>query len=87
VWSDNAVSARRIEALTTTPGFTAKVYGSGTKVPTEIDGWGEPLATLKGDGEHLRATLPGKSYSRYLIWITKLPEQGHVEIGDIRLLE
>jgi serine/threonine protein kinase len=86
VWSDNAVSARRIEVLTTTPGFSARVYGA-TRIPASLEQWGKPLATLKGDGERLHATLPGKRYSRYLVWITKLPEQGQVEIADIRLLE
>jgi len=86
VWSNNGVEARRIEVLTTTPGFTAEVYGAN-RIPTEIEQWGKPLATLKGDEERLRATLPGKAYSRYLIWITKLPPEGLVEIADVRVLE
>ncbi|MEA2450561.1 MAG: eukaryotic-like serine/threonine-protein kinase, partial [Thermoleophilaceae bacterium] len=86
VWSDNAVSARRIDVLTTTPGFTARVYGAN-RIPSSLPQWGKPLATLKGSGERLHATLPGKRYSRYLVWITKLPAQGQVSIADIRLLE
>jgi hypothetical protein len=86
VWSDNAVEARRLELLSPTPGFKAEVYGSN-RTPEGIEDWGEPLATLKGDGERYRATLPGRNYERFLVWITDLPPEGTVEIADIRLLE
>jgi hypothetical protein len=86
VWSDNAVEARRLELLSPTPGFKAEVYGAN-RVPESIEQWGEPLATLKGDGERYRAALPGRNYERFLVWITDLPPEGTVEIADIRLLE
>jgi hypothetical protein len=72
--------------LSPTPGFKAEVYGAN-RVPDSIEGWGEPLGTLKGDGERYRASLPGRRYSRFLVWITDLPPEGTVEIADIRLLE
>jgi serine/threonine-protein kinase len=87
VWAQDAVRARRIEVLSPTQGYTARVYGANNRTPTSLDEWGEPLATIKGDGERERATLPGKKFTHYLVWITKLPPTGSVEIADIRVLE
>jgi hypothetical protein len=74
--------------LTPTSGFTADVYGTNSN-PTDINGWGKPLAKLKGGGQRMRATLPGgTAYARYLVWITKLPP-GHTSasISTIRILD
>ena len=81
VWTARPVAARRIEVGSPTPGYTARVYGASNTIPSDIEGWGRPIARLKGDGQRLRATLPGRRYSHYLIWITDLPPQGLVEIG------
>jgi eukaryotic-like serine/threonine-protein kinase len=87
VWTSTPVKARRVEVVTPSAGFTAQVYGSNT-VPTDIAGWGRPLAKLRGSGSKMRATLPGtQAYARYLVWITKLPP-GHTsaDISTIRVL-
>jgi eukaryotic-like serine/threonine-protein kinase len=83
VWASQSVPARRLELSTPTEDFSARVYGANT-IPTDLDGWGKPLATLKG-GQRKRASLPGRRFSHYLIWITKLPPQGQVQIGDVKL--
>lgn len=86
VWAPAPVAARRVEVDSDTAGFSAEVYASNS-IPTDIAGWGKPLARLKGSGSRLHATLPGSGrYSRYLVWITKLPPQGSVRIGTIRVL-
>jgi serine/threonine-protein kinase len=87
VWTSTPVKGRRVEVLTPTAGFSASVYGSNS-VPTGLQGWGKPLARLKGSGSKLRATLPGASpFSHYLIWIDKLPPQrDSVSISTIRVL-
>lgn len=86
VWTSTPVKARRVEVLTATSGFTAQVYAANTN-PTDIAGWGQPLAKLRGSGSKMRATLPGtRAYARYLVWITKLPP-GHTsaDISTIRV--
>jgi serine/threonine-protein kinase len=87
VWTSRPVTARRLEAITTTSGFAARVYGSNAdSTPTSLAGWGKPIGRFKGDGSRVRAKLPGTRYSHYLIWITKLPPQGLVELGEVRVL-
>jgi serine/threonine-protein kinase len=85
VWTSRPIGARRIEAITPTSGFSARVYGANS-IPTDLAGWGRPLARLRGNSSRARATLPGTRYSHYLIWITKLPPQGLVELGTVRVL-
>jgi eukaryotic-like serine/threonine-protein kinase len=87
VWTSTAVKARRIEVVTPTSGFSAQVYGA-TNEPTDIAGWGRPLAKLRGSGSRMRATLAGtRPYPRYLVWITKLPPgQTAAKISTIKVL-
>jgi tRNA A-37 threonylcarbamoyl transferase component Bud32 len=79
------VPARRLEVTSATPGFSGHVYASND-APTDLDGWGKPLAKLRGDGTTVRAELPGKPYAHYLIWIEKLPPQGLTQIAEVKLL-
>jgi eukaryotic-like serine/threonine-protein kinase len=79
------VPARRLEVTSATPGFSGHIYGSND-APADLDGWGKPLAKLRGDGTTLRADLPGKPYAHYLIWIEKLPPQGLTQIAEVKLL-
>jgi eukaryotic-like serine/threonine-protein kinase len=86
VWTQAPIKARRLDVTTTTSGFTGRIYGSNS-IPTDLAGWGEPLGRLKGSGELMRATLPGRAYSHYLVWITKLPPaQDKVDISTIKAL-
>jgi tRNA A-37 threonylcarbamoyl transferase component Bud32 len=85
VWTQTPIKARRLDLTTTTSGFIARVYGSNS-IPTDLEGWGQPLARLKGDGSVMRAALPARSYSHYLVWITKLPPQREaVDISTIKI--
>jgi tRNA A-37 threonylcarbamoyl transferase component Bud32 len=86
VWTRSPVPARRIEVTSDTPGFGAKVYAAN-KIPSSLGGWGKPLASLKGGGEHLRAELPARPYSQYLIWIDKLPPAGLVDVNEVKVLD
>jgi eukaryotic-like serine/threonine-protein kinase len=87
VWAPQPVTARRVEVVTTTSGFAARVYGANS-VPTDLAGWGQPLGKLQGSGSDLRAELSGGGrFARYLVWITKLPPQRtSVQISTIRVL-
>jgi tRNA A-37 threonylcarbamoyl transferase component Bud32 len=86
VWAKATTQARRIDVTTSTPGFSARVYGVSNEIPPKLADWGKPLARLKG-GSTLSATLPGRGYSHYLIWINKLPPQGLVHINEVKVLE
>jgi eukaryotic-like serine/threonine-protein kinase len=86
VWTQTPVKARRLDVTTTTHGFAGRVYGSDS-IPTDLNGWGQPIGRLEGDGSIMRADLPSRSYSHYLVWITKLPpQQDKVDISTIRVL-
>ena len=78
------VTGRRIEVSTTTPGFGGRIYGANS-VPEDLEGWGKPLGRLKGNSTELRAKLPGRKYSHYLIWVHELPGQGRVQLTDVQL--
>jgi tRNA A-37 threonylcarbamoyl transferase component Bud32 len=86
VWTPTPVRARRVDVTTPTSGFAARVYGADT-IPTGLGGWGAPIGRLKGGGSTMRATLPGnRAYTRYLVWITKLPPgRDAVDISTIRV--
>jgi hypothetical protein len=86
VWAARPVAAKRLEVVTATSGFTARVYGANS-IPTDLAGWGQPIGRLKGSGSRMRASLTGgHSYARYLVWITKLPPQHtSVDIATIRV--
>jgi serine/threonine-protein kinase len=80
------VAGRKLEVLSDTPGFHAKVYGALTPAP-DLAGWGRPLASLSG-ARRETVTLPtsrGTSYRSYLIWIDKLPAAGQVKLDEVRL--
>jgi hypothetical protein len=84
--ADHAIRARRLDLVSSTPGFQAAIYGSASGVPADIDGWTRltPPATV---GEEKSFTLgrDGRRYRYYLVWITKLPESGKARIQELGL--
>jgi eukaryotic-like serine/threonine-protein kinase len=88
VTADSPVAARRLEVLSETPGWNAKVYAVAGAPPATLDDWGRPVATLRGlekETVPLR-TARGQRYQSYLIWIDKLPPGGAVKLREVRLL-
>jgi tRNA A-37 threonylcarbamoyl transferase component Bud32 len=81
------VAARKLEVLSSTPGFHAKVYGSLTP-PADLAGWGRPIGSLSGARKQTVSlhTSPGQRFRSYLIWIDKLPAGGMVKLSEVRLL-
>jgi hypothetical protein len=73
--------------LSTTPGFSARVYAAPTPA-TALAGWGQPIGTLTGKPKETVAlrTPAGQRFRSYLIWITKLPPAGQVQLNEVRLL-
>jgi hypothetical protein len=63
---------RALKVTTSTPGFSAVVYGSNS-VPKDIHQWApiSPDVTVR-ESQTIRFDRPGQ-YRRYLLWITKLP--------------
>ena len=84
--ADRAIRARRLDLVSSTPGFKAAIYGSASGVPPSIDGWTRltPPATV---GEEKSFTLgrDGRRYRYYLVWITELPESGKARIQELGL--
>jgi tRNA A-37 threonylcarbamoyl transferase component Bud32 len=84
------LEARALEVATTTPGFTAAVYGATEgppdDVPGEDGGWELLADPQRIPDETTRVALPGTRQRYILLWITELPaDEGSVEISELRL--
>jgi serine/threonine-protein kinase len=83
------VVARQLELRTPTPGFEATVYVAPGSTPDTAppDGWTGVSATRKvGSREKFDLDTAGHRFSRYLVWITKLPPDAtRAEISEILL--
>jgi len=78
------VPARALKVTTSTPGFTASVYGSD-EVPDDIEGWTRLSAPARvGEEQTIRFDRTGR-YRRYLVWITKLPEGNKAALQEVNL--
>ena len=89
----DTVGAKSIEIRSPTPGWDAEIYESAGPPPSELSGWGQPVATVTGGGGRESVALPGKPAQSFLIWITKPPQakddpgRYQMEISDVRLLK
>ena len=70
----------QIDAPTT--GWTGSVYVADAPAAT-LDGWGSPVATLRGPGE---VALDGAEGAVVLLWFTDLGPERRVTLGEVRLL-
>ena len=79
------IPAKALGVTTSTPGFTAAIYGAND-VPDSIEGWTRLSREVKFD-ERERVTLrPGtRDFRRYLVWITALPEGNRAAIQELTL--
>ncbi|MGA8218715.1 MAG: protein kinase [Solirubrobacterales bacterium] len=86
------VTAKSIEIRSPTPGWNAQIYESDGSPPSQLSGWGEPVATVTNGGGKEAVSLPGKPAQSFLIWITQPPSakddpgRYQMEISDVRLL-
>jgi serine/threonine-protein kinase len=62
-------------------GWTASVYVADEAAST-LSGWGKPVAEL---GDERRVSLAGHRGGAVLLWITRLADDGRVQIGEIHL--
>jgi serine/threonine-protein kinase len=81
---------RRIEVESPAPGWEAEVYVAQAASSDFPGGWGEPVATTRGDRELLTADLPeGTRGGAVLLWLTSVsPDGGGFRgvVGEVRLL-
>jgi serine/threonine-protein kinase len=87
----SAIHGRKLQITTTTPGFTATIYGS-RQAPSatsfRTSGW-QKLARASDVGAHASLALTARagSYRYFLVWITKLPPASeYATIAALRLL-
>jgi hypothetical protein len=79
------VAARQMDVVTSTPGFTAAVYASDS-VPSRIQDWHKVSGTTTVKREQkIQLDTAGRGFRNYLLWITKLPEDGRVTIKELAL--
>jgi hypothetical protein len=77
-----------------TPGWDAQVFAAPAGPPTDLSGWGEPVADVSGAAPVQEIDLRVPQPSRYfLLWFTKAPESADqpggyaVEVSDVKLLD
>jgi serine/threonine-protein kinase len=79
------VRGKALEIRTSTPGFTAAIYGANN-VPKSIDGWVRLSRDLKiSERERIKLRAGTRDFRRYLVWITKLPEGNKAAIQELTL--
>ncbi len=87
----NTVTARSMQIRSPTPGWDASIYEFSGSPPSELSGWGQPVATVSDGGANETIHLPGKPAQSFLIWITQPPHaeddpgRYQMEISDVRL--
>ena len=74
-----------MDVVTSTPGFTAAVYASDS-VPSRVQDWDRVSATITVKREQkIQLDTAGQGFRNYLLWISKLPEDGKVAIKELAL--
>ncbi|HSD24737.1 MAG TPA: protein kinase [Solirubrobacterales bacterium] len=89
----SSVPAKQLVIRALTPGYDAAIYEVNTSPPSDLPGWGRPVANVRDGGETERVALPGKPAKSFLIWITKAPQaqddpsRYQMEISDVQLFK
>jgi serine/threonine protein kinase len=87
------VGAKSIDIRSATPGWDAEIYEVNGSPPSDLSGWGQPVAKVTDGDGHETVALPGKPGQSFLIWITKAPRakddpgRYQMEISDVRILK
>jgi len=91
--ADASVTAKSMMIRSLTPGYDAEIYQATGSPPSELSGWGSPVATISDGSDSETVRLPGHAAQSFLIWITKAPPaqddpgRYQMEISDVRLLK
>ena len=88
----STVTAKSMAIRSPTPGYDAQIYETSGSPPSDLSGWGQPVATISNAGGNETVPLGGRAAKSFLIWVTKLPSaeddpgRYQMEISDVRLL-
>jgi serine/threonine protein kinase len=84
--TENRVAARRLDLVTSTPGFTAAVYASDS-VPGGIEGWTKVSPTIRQvkENQPIQLDTARREFRNYLLWISALPEEGQAVVKELSL--
>jgi serine/threonine-protein kinase len=85
--SGGGIRGRRLDVRTSTPGFTAAVYGVVDGAPEQLDGWTQIAPPREVAGrDQIELDVAGRDLRHYLLWITALPpDEEKVEIRELAL--
>ena len=76
----------RVVVHTTEPGWSATTYASDD-TPATLAGWGAPLARIEDAPVDATITLdPQAKKAHVLVWFTRLPASGRLDVREIDLL-
>ncbi|MDQ2700877.1 MAG: protein kinase, partial [Actinomycetota bacterium] len=66
------VAASSMEIITSTPGFSAEIYGATDPPPEDLDGWtGLGQVDEVSEDQQIDLITAGARYQYYLVWITE----------------
>ena len=91
--AESPVRAKQLVIRALTSGYDAQVYEVNASPPSELSGWGQPVAIIRDGGDTERVALAGKPAESFLIWITKAPQANddpsryQMEISDVQLFK
>jgi hypothetical protein len=90
VAAPGTVTARKLVVLTSTPGFSATIYGSRSRPSATsfaASGWVKLASAPNNRSQQSFALTPGsRGYRYYLVWITRLPPSAdHATIDGIQV--
>ncbi|MGN6693349.1 MAG: hypothetical protein ACTHN0_04160, partial [Aquihabitans sp.] len=81
---DGAQDIGQVDVRTTEGGWSAQVYAVDGDAPSDLAGWGEPLASVKGaDAGLTRFELDGAHANQVLVWFTRVADTGDVAVSEV----
>jgi eukaryotic-like serine/threonine-protein kinase len=84
--TDSRVAGRRLDVVTSTPGFRAAVYASDS-VPGRIQDWTKVSPSVRVDeDETIQLDTARQEFRNYLLWISALPpDSGRAVVKELSL--
>ncbi|MEZ5203077.1 MAG: hypothetical protein R2701_01435 [Acidimicrobiales bacterium] len=80
-------SVDRVELDTREAGWSVQVYATTGDLPTTLDGWGAPLASIAdADAASSALQFDAVDADHVLLWFTKLPSSGAVAVSEVTVL-
>lgn len=81
---DGTRSLESLEVATLESGWSARAYVADGGERLTLEDWGEPVTSVaEVDASTVRFALDGARGSEVLLWFTRLPSTGAVEVSDV----